>query len=292
VVSELSFIPAGTTQFTIAIYGYDVSNKILKNFNDLKSAINGQTLSGFAAYIYDQNNKPLGTPQQISLTLAQQLDAVFNSGIPTVAVSVNGAPVTPSASITYPIRLTLQNISGWAPTSSAATPAAAASTASGSVTLTQMQTALGVTNVSSPMTIALSGQQGQAPLGAIYFYDTSNNMVGVGILSGVSGVNIDISSIVSKLTPPYTIMLVGIDTTQTMMTTLVNSEHTFNNFDVYLFNNAGLSITGSPVVGSSSSAFVSNSILVDTFDRAGIGIENVTSVSNRATYPFIINVTA
>lgn len=119
----------------------------------------------------------------------------------------------------------------------------------------------------------------------------------VGMFTGFEGqMDVDISSILSTLTAPYTMMLVGVDNDNKMMPSLSSSTTPFNHFVIYIFDGSGNLVKGCPVTINEPSAITPPPNNIKIFNDNTMIVYIQDSQSNiikqkTLTYPFTINVT-
>ena len=117
VISDLGFIPTGTKEFTLEIYGYNNSSQPLMNLKDLQTAITSGTIGGFAVQVYDVNDNAIGNPIQLSSDLVTRLKQALSSDTFSSGLGVNSVAVD-GVAFSYPVSLRFENISGWTSSSS------------------------------------------------------------------------------------------------------------------------------------------------------------------------------
>ncbi len=160
-------------------------------------------------------------------------------------------------------------------------------------TLDTLKTSLSITN---SISLPLDAKSSQGQTVAELYLETNASggqevQYVIRMFGGSVAPNVDLSSILTALKPPYNIILVGVDNTGTVMKTLSNPPSPFNHFVVYIFDESGNNVSGSPMTvtesNSVSPVFTDNNITFYSYDAIFTMISQ-TSIS----YPFIINVTA
>ena len=308
-ISDLGFIPTGTTSFILEVYGYNNSSQPLKNLKDLQAAITSGTIGGFAVQIYDVNDNLIGNPIQLSSDLVSGLKSAFTSGDFTSIIGVNSAPIP--GTVVYPISLTLENISGWT-SSQQATPSGASSTNTQSTsptitTLSQYVSTYSIPsvnqvtkaspsitefnfNVNGNQTI-LPGQGGWP--GAYAFIKDPWNNVTTEFSSG-KGVSAVIPSTITTVFDQFnsnsidkvSLALLATDDQGNSISDLTKTVP--KTMDLYVFDQNG-NIVGSPVSFPASNAVGMTTTPKFTTNALAVGLSGAPF--DQVTYPFVITIT-
>lgn len=116
VISDLSFLSAGLPKFTVQLYGYSADasgSQILTTLSDLQGAVKAKRTIKFLVDILDSTQTQIGSSIPVADDIASQLQNILGTGTPTVSLTVNSAQAATSSAITYPISVTLENISNF-----------------------------------------------------------------------------------------------------------------------------------------------------------------------------------
>jgi len=293
VISDLSFMPKGTTQFTISIQAYNnVLQSYIDTFSEVQDAISKGQLGSFSVDVINAGNiSMIAEPILISSTsnssLFSSLLAAFKTGMPNIALGVNGSSVVSSQSVTYPIQVTLKNIGGWDPYA---------------LSLMQYKYNIPSQNViTQKVTWSLSsvpgwnwninyhyGHPGESGwTGSYTFIEDPWNKTSA-VFNNGKGVAADLSSVQSEILAAYnagsfSMMLVASDSNNNFVSDL--TKNTAKNMMLFIFDQVG-NLIGNPISFSVNSAVGVSSVTFSNnqFAMGGLGLSSAIQL----TYPFVL----